>query len=204
MIGTIHERFAQTILSISGSPMEYAVWASAPDEDLFEWHRYKYHRISSFSELYIRYLEKYDIRAADEKYAYYVMIMHDYLDMLNGPLKVFEGINITSHKKIMQVLEDKGYTHTMHSVYDSIIKVSPMLMYDICSTFNELKECSIESYTIAMCQRLKENTIGIFDTEQLKSLLHIPNYADVKYLKAYDQLQQLETKLIDLIYDNRH
>ena len=201
MLGNIHREFTRILLEKTSQPLAYVAWSVAPDEDLFDYHRYKYHRISQFNKLYNLYIEKYDMREAlDKKLALYVMIQHNYLDSISGPLSVFNGLNTTCNNNLLDMIDKKGHKYTINKIYQLITSPSEKFIKNIFTKTKEIEVGDIDIVTLVMISRLIENTIGNYnekDTYSVLDKIHDVNQADYEY--AYCQFRKLENNIIESI-----
>ncbi len=201
MLGKIHREFTRILLEKTSQPPAYVTWSVAPDEDLFNYHRYKYHRVSQFNKLYNLYIEKYDMREAlDKKLALYVMIQHDYLDIIGGPVSVFNGLNTTCNNKLLDLIDKTGHKNTINKIYKLITSPSQKFINNIFTEINDIDVSNIDTATLVMIARLIENTIGIYDLKDLYPILdRIKNVNQLDYGYVYCQFIKMENNIIDSI-----
>lgn len=201
MIGPIHKEFAKILLEKTSQPLAYVEWSISPDEDMFDYHRYKYHRVSQFKKLYNLYIEKYDMRnALDKKLAYYMMVQHNYLDILGGPVSIFNGFNITCNNKTIDLIDKNGYKNTIKKIYGLITFPSIEFTNNIFTEFKQIHVSSIDTALLVMTSRLIECTVGIFDLSDIYFILdRIYNVEQIDYVYVYEQFINMENNIAGLI-----
>lgn len=201
MLGNVHREFTKIILEKTSQPSVYVAWSVAPDEDLFDYHRYKYHRVSQFNKLYNLYIETYDMREAlDKRLALYVMVQHLYLDSISGPVSIFDGLNITCNNNLLDLINKNGHKYTISKIYQLITEPSQEFINNIFTKTKELEISNIDIATLVMTTRLIESTIGIYDLKDLYSVLdkvHDVNQVDYEY--TYCQFRKFEDYITESI-----
>lgn len=196
MIHTIHNCFTKTIMDNIGAPKEYVPWGTAPDIDLTSWHRYRRHKISSFRKLYLEYIVEKDIRNAfDTKIVSVALLGHLYLDAISGPVKVFDGMNVTINHKLLDHIDNSGYTNTINNIHKIITHPSKEYIEAVCAEFTKLPKYSREIYYVLFWNRLEESTLGTF-----KPTYHpLSQPAEDEYLQARDEFLLFEDRLIEIM-----
>lgn len=201
MLGNIHREFTKILLEKTSQPPAYVAWSVAPDEDLFNYHRYKYHRVSQFNKLYNLYIETHDMRdALDKKLALYVMIQHLYLDSITGPVSIFDGLNTTCNNNLLDLIDKKGYKYTISKIYQLITEPSQEFTNNIFTKTNNIEVSNMDIATLVMTTRLIESTIGMYDLKDLYPILdRIHNVNQIDYEYTYCQFRKFEDSIAESI-----
>lgn len=201
MIGPIHREFTRILLEKTSQPAAYVAWSVSPDEDMFDYHRYKYHRVSQFGKLYNLYIERYDMRdALDKKMALYIMIQHVYLDTLSGPVSVFNGLNTTCNNRLIDLIDKNGYKNTIKKIYEIITLPSQEFTNNIFTETKKLDISNINTATFVMATRLIEDTVGVYDLKDMYPILdRIQKVNQTDYEYVYCQFKKLENNIVDSI-----
>lgn len=191
MIENIHTHFAKHILNKCGLPEEYAVWSKFADSDIYNYHRFTTHKISNFNSLYSFYIQKYDMRKMiNEDIAYLMHISHLYLDTLNGPLKILDGINITSHNGLFKLFKKNGYVKTINKIYTNIHNPSGEYVNSMCSLIDSLDIDSKPAIFDVLINRIIEETIGKVNIKPLSN----QEISNGCYTKHYQEFLRFEEK----------
>lgn len=191
MIAKLHTHFAKHILSKCGLPEEYAIWSTFPDMDIYNYHRYTSHKISNFSDLYTYSIQKYDMKKMlNEDIAYLMYISHLYMDMLNGPLKILDGINITSHNGLFKLFKKNGYIKTINKIYINIHNPSEEYISSMCSLIDSLDIDSRPAIFDVLINRIIEETIGTINVKPLSN----EEISNGCYTNHYQEFMRFEEK----------
>lgn len=199
MIGIVHRDLTEELLKKLEMPVSYVEWAVAPDIDMYEWHRYKYHKLSSFDDLYLRYIDEYDMsNCLDKKTARFVCLYHIWLDMLSGAVKVFDGLNTTIHSRLIEVAENMGHIEQINRIYHVITHPTKEYTDALHQIFKEIPMSSLDTGIYVMYTRMREETIGVYSTRGLdKDYAGVLDIDATKTAEIYDGIVSAEAKIID-------
>jgi len=200
IISEIHESFGKVLCKTNNIPIEYNKWSTFPDIDLYDWHRYKYHRISSLPTLYSKCE---DFFRYDKKYVSMLCIGHFYLDILSGPTKCFHGLNFTIHHKLLDLIPKYGYVETLKKVKSIIEVPNEYFIEAISNEFNEIDISDYKLCTLIMLTRLFEETLGNVDInreiEHLELFGGFSLQSKKEYEYNYSKFITMENNIIDSI-----
>jgi len=204
MLPEVHNCFTEKLLEKTGIDNRYIEWSVAPDKDMYNYHRYTYHRLSRLKELFIS-IEyntetRYDFTPL-RRHVLLVLLGHLYLDALSGPVKVFSGLNFVCNP----IYFDMDYNTAIYKLYNIIHNPDPDFEDSVCKSFNKLKKHSENAYASVLLARLIEMRVGNINIDkEIKYIYDFSNsniYHNVsrnEYNNTYNSLKSVE---IDI---NRH